>query len=167
MTLHRSRHTPRFGRVSSLALSLFAIATALTITSCGIGTFTRKVFGEKLELDIMVDSIANNEIPLSMDVVYVYDEELFKNLLSMSARQWFDKKQEIANNFPDESGFEAFGWEWIPGQDTAVEIPLRASTVGGIIFVNYYNEGQHRVRIDLFRDVSVKLGFDEFRVVPM
>lgn len=101
-----------------------------------------------------------------MDLVYVYDEELLLKMLEMPASQWFQKKQTLKNNYPDESGFRAFEWEWPPGTDTTLHIPLSSGTEGGIIYVNYYDEGQHRVRIDLFRDIYVHLGVDEFEVKP-
>ncbi len=56
----------------------------------------------------------------------------------------------------------------MPGTaDKEVHVPLKASTVGGLIFVNYFNEGQHRVRIGLFKDLNVSLGYTDFTVVRM
>ena len=143
---------------------LLAVVFAASVVSCGIGTFSRSLFGETLDIRLLVDSTANLDIPLSMDLVYVCDDELLLKLLEMPASQWFAKKQDLKNNYPDESGFRVHEWEWPPGADTTLHIPLSSGTEGGIIYVNYYDEGQHRVRIDLFRNINIHLGIDDFAV---
>jgi type VI secretion system protein len=137
------------------------------LSSCGAVIFTRKVFGETLDMEVKVADVANDEYPLAMEVVYVYDEELLKTLLQMSAKQWFEKRNQLKNDFPDDSGFESWEWEFTPGQEEMLHLPLRGGIEGGIIFVNYFNEGQHRVRIQPFRDVKVRLDYSDFKVDPL
>jgi type VI secretion system protein len=137
------------------------------LSACGAVVFTRSVFGETLDMDVKVAEVANDEYPLAMEVVYVYDEELLKTLLQMSAKQWFEKRDQLKNDFPDDTGFESWQWEFTPGQEELLHLPVRGGTVGGMIFVNYFNEGQHRVRIHLFRDVRVRLEYSDFKVDPL
>ena len=141
---------------------LTLLLSSMLLSSCGAWVFTRGVFGETLDMEVKVADIANDEYPLAMEVVYVYDEEL-----QMSAKQWFEKREQLKNDFPEDSGFESWQWEFTPGQEELLHLPLRGGAEGGMIFVNYFNEGQHRVRIQLFRDVRVRLEYSDFKVEPL
>ncbi len=153
--------------VPATGVFLTLLLSSLLLSSCGVGIFARSVFGETLDMQVRVADIANDEYPLAMEVVYVYEEELLKNLLQMSAKQWFEKRAQLKNDFPEDSGFESWEWEFTPGQEVLLHLPLRGGAVGGIIFVNYFNEGQHRVRIQLFRDIKVLLEYSDFKVTPL
>ena len=152
---HTSMYLGKF-----LLLPLTLLLSGALLSSCGVGIGMRSLFGETLDMEIQVDEVANNEYPLAMEVVYVYDEGLFQSLQSMPASEWFKKRKQIANDFPGTSGFESWQWELIAGDSKTVHIPLRAGTVGGFVFVNYFSEGDHRIRLDLFRDFKLHLTFD-------
>ncbi len=153
------------GRTFLLFLLLALLASGLA--SCAVGIATRSLFGEKMDLHIIIDSAANNEFPLAMTMLYVYDDDMFKKLLALSAKQWYTSRAQIAGEERANSMYEAYDWEWIPGQDTTVAIPLRSSTVGALIFVNYFNDGQHRVRVEPNQDIRIRMGFDDLTVEPM
>ena len=126
----------------------------------------RAFFGETIELEVRAEEAANNEYPLAMDVVYVYDDELLAKLLAMTAREWFEQRQSLMNA-ADEGTFDTWSWEWTPGHDTTVALPIRSSVAGAVVFVNYFSSGQHRARIDPGRDARIELGFDRFTVAPL
>jgi type VI secretion system protein len=126
----------------------------------------RSFVGETLDLEVRAEETANNEYPLAMDVVYVYDDELLAKVLAMTAREWFDQRQTLMNTV-DEGTLDTWSWEWTPGHDTTVAIPLSGSVVGAVVFVNYFSVGQHRARIDPARDARIDLGFDRFTVAPL
>jgi hypothetical protein len=146
-------------------LPALALLLMPCLMSCAVGVTTRSLFGETMDLHIHVDSVANNEYPLAMTMLYVYDDELFNKLLGLSAKQWYDTETQIKDQ--ESSKLEAYDWEWIPGQDTTVSLPLRSSTAGAIIFANYFNDGQHRVRVEPNRDIKVEMGFDDLKVEPV
>jgi hypothetical protein len=164
MSRQRTISSHRHANTAPLLLAILLLLAAATISSCSIGLFTRSLFGEKLDITVKVDSTANNEFPLAMTVLYVYDEETFKKLLAYSARQWYQERPQLEENNSDNSSFEAFDWEWIPGQDTTVSIPFRTSAIGAILFANYFTEGQYRVRINPYKDIRVVFGYDELKV---
>ncbi len=159
------QHYERSVPASLLFAALLALGTLLG--SCSPGIVARSLFGEELDITVRVDSVANNEFPLAMTVLYVYDEDQFKKFLKYSARQWYDERQGLEEAQQDDPVFEAFDWEWIPGQDTSVAVPFRTSAVGALIFANYFTEGQHRVRIDPYTDISVECGYDDLKVAPL
>lgn len=161
----------RISGVACLIVTLMLPAMACALLSCGIGIHTRSFFGETLDIRVKVDSVANDELPLAMDVVYVYDENVLANILKMSSKQWFQQEESRqrsgAENGEEESGYQMWGWEWVPGQDTTVHLPLKTSTVGAVVFVKYFKEGQHRAKLQLFKDVEMNLGYDDFTVEPL
>src|SRR5688572_24175756 len=105
-------------------LLLLLLILPMFLSSCGVVVFTRSVFGETLDMDVKVAEVANDEYPLAMEVVYVYDEELLKTLLQMSAKQWFEKRDQLKNDFPEDTGFESWQWEFTPGQEEVLNLPL-------------------------------------------
>lgn len=138
----------------------------MTSSSCGIGICMRKLFCETLDIEVAMQDVANNEYPLAMDVVYVYDEEMFTEVLQMTAHQWFGSRAALRSGLKSEK-FESWSWEWTPGQDTIVHLPLRTSVVGAVVFANYFAAGQHRVRIEPFQDIRINFAFDSMKVQPM
>ncbi|MEO5930850.1 MAG: hypothetical protein ABIR47_13015 [Candidatus Kapaibacterium sp.] len=166
-----TEHHARIAGAARLIVTLILPVMACTILSCGIGVHTRSFFGETLDIRVKVDSVANDELPLAMDVVYVYDENVLAKILQMSSKQWFDqeesRRRSSAENDDEETGYQMWGWEWVPGQDTTVHLPLKSSTVGAVVFVKYFKEGQHRAKLQLFKDVEMNLGYDDFTVEPL
>ena len=164
------RHPGRFSTqiLSAHRRLLPALCGALlasSLASCSVGVTTRSLFGETMDMHIRVDSIANDEYPLAMTMVYVYDDDLLTKLLALSAKQWYDTEAQLREQ--EGSKLDAYQWEWIPGQDTTVSVPLGASAAGAIIFVNYFNDGQHRVRVEPNRDIDIVMGFDDVKITPM
>lgn len=160
-------HTTFPHRRSRQTVLLIAILiSCMFCSSCGIGIFTRKLFCETLDIHVAVQEVANNEFPLAMDVVYVYDEKAFREVLQMTAKEWFDKRAGLLEG-PDAGNYESWSWEWSPGQDTLLHLPLRQSVEGAIIFANYFVPGQHRVRIEPFQDVRIDFAFDDMKVQPL
>ena len=145
---------------------VLALVLALTAPGCSVGICMRSLFGETLDVHAVTDATTNDEYPVAMDVVFVYDDELFAKVLQMTAKEWFEGRGAMMNGAGKEN-LESWQWEWTPGHDTTVSIPLRSGVSGAVIFVNYFSSGQHRVRIHPRQDINVRLGFDDFTVAPM
>ena len=138
-----------------LILSLFLMGSAL---SCGIGLRTRALLGGKLTVSIDISEKANQNSPVALDVVVVYDEELLARLLEFSSKDWFEKREQIKRDYLQGEGLDYWGWEWVPGQKVTIQkLPLKPEAKGGFIFADYFSPGVHRVRIDPFGDVIVHL----------
>ncbi len=144
---------------------LILVAIFLFIGACGIAAKTKAVIKGDLKMYVNIDPKINSDNPLPVDVVWVYDEDLLKELLKLSAKAWFEKKEQFKRDFPSNEAFEVWPWEWTPGQKVMVQkIPIKAKSKGGIIFANYLTDGDHRARIDPSEDFQIDFSEDSFSV---
>jgi hypothetical protein len=144
---------------------LILILIALSIGACGIAAKTRAAIKGDVKMYVSIAAKVNSDNPLPVDVVWVYDEELLKELLKLSAKSWFEKKQQFKKDFPSKEAFEVWTWEWTPGQKVTVKkIPAKAKSKGGIIFANYKTDGDHRARIDPGEDFQINFLEESFSV---
>jgi len=143
-------------------LSLFVLGS---LFSCGIGVRTRAVLGKKIHVKVDISENANNNSPIALDVLLVYDEALLAELIKMPSKEWFEKREQIKRDYPEGTGLDYWGWEWVPGQKVPVQsLPLKPKAKGGIIFANYFCPGEHRFSIDPFKDFIIRLQEESFTV---
>jgi len=146
-----------------LALSLIGI-----VSSCGIRTRTRALIGGKLEIKVNISPDANQNNPVAVDLLLVYNNDLFKDLLKMPASEWFAKRDQIKRDYPEDTGFESWNWEWVPGQIVELQsLPLKARAKGAVIFANYITPGAHRAVIKPHESIAINLLNEEFTVEPL
>jgi type VI secretion system protein len=107
---------------------------------------------------------ANDNAPTTVDAVMVYDKAVLTNLLTLTAKQWFEKREQLANDSP--KGFETHEWEVVPGETVDVaKLPSRSGGLGLLVFANYAGPGDHRARLDTWRKPRVMLRDKSFTVV--
>ena len=112
-----------------------------------------------------MDWEANQNNPLAVDLVLVFDEDLLKQLLNYSAKTWFEKRDQIQRDFPEGEGVQIWNWEWTPGQRIGIkEVPMTAKAKGGLIFAQYFSKGDHRARFDPLGDVHIDFLKDSFKI---
>src|SRR5215218_4364236 len=75
----------------------------------------------KLAMEVNVASDANDGNPVAFDLVLVTDETLLEELGEISASEWFEKRNQYRLDYPEETGLSAGSWEFVPGQDVALE----------------------------------------------
>ncbi|HXM33185.1 MAG TPA: hypothetical protein VN921_05980 [Chthoniobacterales bacterium] len=122
----------------------------------------------ELKIKVKVSSQANDDNPVAFDLVLVTDKELLKELMKISASDWFENRNQYRLDYPEETGLSAGSWEWVPGQVVALEpITVEPAIVGGVIFANYFTPGAHRARINPRKDFLVNLGAADFTVTPL
>ena len=137
------------------------------LTACGIGARARALIGQKMRVQVHVADTANQQNPVALDLVLVYDKKLLKELLKLSAADWFDKRAQFRRDYPAGQGFEAWGWEWVPGQNVPLQkVPLKPKAKGGVVFANYFSPGEHRARIQPNKSFQVDLRETDFAVRP-
>jgi hypothetical protein len=115
-------------------------------------------------MEVRTAETANQNQPVAMDVLLVYNKQLLQELLKMSASDWFDKRDQIKRDDPKGDALSAWSWEWVPGQRELVELPLQAKARAGIIFARYFSRGEHRARIDPHTSITVELLDKDFSV---
>ena len=106
----------------------------------------------RLQLEVRVAHDANDDRPVPVDVVFVWDKKMAGKLGELTAKDWFDKKNALRHDDPNERAFTVREWEWVPGQvvpdiDLAVRPSARQWLRAIFVFANYRTEGPHRVRL--------------------
>jgi len=119
----------------------------------------------KLDVRVHISPAANRNNPVAVDLVLVTDKKLLKELMKMSARDWFAQKHQVQLDYPKEKDLTAGSWEWVPGQSVKLDrLNIRYEIVGGVVFANYLNEGVHRASIDPRKPFLLTLGEDDLCV---
>ncbi len=159
----------RHKRLSRLSIIiLFVFTMSIFFPACGIKTLatrTKAMMGGKLNVEVSVAEDANQNRPIAMDLIVVYDEKLLEQILEMSSRDWFEKKNQIRRDYLKGEGFDSWEWEWVPGQPVPLQkLPLKPKALSGFIFADYLSKGKHRYRIDPFGGVKIHLSEKDYVV---
>ena len=153
----------------SLLLSASAVALVLLFTACPKVKIPKKIPGtsgeSKLDVKVSVSPAANNNNPVAVDLVLVSDKKLLQELMKMSASEWFEKRHQVAMDYPKEIGLSAARWEWVPGQQVKLDrVIVKTEVAGGVVFANYFNAGTHRATIDPRKGILITLGDEDLCV---
>lgn len=120
----------------------------------------------EVTFDVRLDHNLNQDYPLRVDFVVVYDEELYAELKTLSAADWFDQRNRRAkDNAP--KNLEINSWEWVPptcdgcGGPAPRTVDYRLGAQGGIVFAGYSSPGVHRIVIEPLANFTLELGESE------
>jgi type VI secretion system protein len=112
---------------------------------------------------IAASSDANDNAPTTVDAVMIYNPAVLATVLKMTAKQWFDQRDQLRNDFP--GGFEMREWEVVPGAQVDVsKLPFKSGGVALVLFANYPGDGDHRARIDAWSKPRILLRDRTFAV---
>ena len=153
----------------SFLLSAGAVAIMLLFTACPKVKIPKKIPGtsgeSRLDVKVHVSPAANNNNPVAVDLVLVSDKKLLQELMKMSASEWFEKRHQVALDYPKETGLSAGRWEWVPGQQVKLDrVTVKFEVAGGVIFANYFNAGTHRAPINPRKGILITLGDEDLCV---
>ena len=138
---------------------------ALFLVSC-----SKPPFGNPnvyLEHATIVGEIGmNGDTATALDVVLVYDPELLKQIVTLTANDYFLKKQQLMKDNP--TLINAVGFEMVPGQVIPdAEITLsKLNAEGAIVFANYTTPGDHRFILGRQQNILIRLGAQDFTITP-
>src|SRR5438132_1027852 len=136
---------------------LLAVVTAATTPAASAQS--------ELKIKVEISPQANDNNPVAFDLVLVTDKDLLKELMKISASEWFENRSQYRRDYPEETGLPAGSWEWVPGQVVVLEpITVEREIVGGVAFANYVSPGEHRAAINPRKSFAVNLGAEEFTV---
>jgi type VI secretion system protein len=140
------------------------VSLLLLFPACGVRVPLRPA--SKLTIKVAVSPQANNNNPVALDLVLVKDKKLLKELMKLSASEWFQKRSQYRLDYPKETGLSAGSWEWVPGQVVKIEpMPMKSKPNGGLVFANYFTPGTHRAVIDPSKPIMITLGADDLVVM--
>ena len=107
----------------------------------------------------------NQNRPIAVDLVMVYDAHLMQALQKLSAKQWMRSKQQFKRDYP--LLLKLWEWEPVPGEVLPdFELPSSATkqAAGILVFADYDTPGLHRARLDPFDQVLIKLGKNDMQL---
>lgn len=149
----RCRWAPRvrnYVRVCAL------LAVLLLLVSCSAGRKVRSAFGGTLPIEVTVVPEANDDSPIAVDLLLVYDGRLVDELLKMPAAEWFAKKEQYVADHP---AVVVQSWEWVPGQSVdPFKVQYRSGARNVVLFADYHNEGDHRAVVGAPKPFRIVLG---------
>jgi type VI secretion system protein len=165
MTNNRNtcRARARSIRLGAVALALALQVLALATTGCGLIAKTRRLTGGRLPVQIALSDQLNQNSPVAVDLVVVYDKKFLARLEELSARDWFEKRDQFLRDYPD--AFESWLWEWTPDQEAqSRELDVKIGAKGGVVFADYFSPGQHRAFFNPHKPIRLSLEDREFMI---
>ena len=135
----------RFARpLVAAALSLLSLLLSAACAHAGRGT--------RLHLAVNVAADANDNRPIPVDLVFVWDKKMAAQFGELTAKDWFAKKPQLRRDDPNAKAFAVTEWEWVPGQAVpAIDLAVPTGALRWVravyVFANYRAEGPHRLRV--------------------
>jgi type VI secretion system protein len=148
---------------TSNVLVLIALVAAVFSVGCGVTQKARSMFGGQLPFDVVVAPDANEDSPVAVNLVFVYDKKLLDILLKTPATEWFAKREQFVKDYGDALVVEQ--WEWVPGQQIdRISVPYRPGARRVVLFADYVTDGDHRATADPQEPFRLVLGSRDFSV---
>lgn len=139
-------------------LAVFFVAFA---AGCGGGP-------TRLRVAVEAEPNANQNSPVAIAVLVVYEDSVMNELSKLTAAQWFEQAEQRQRDNPDGSDFDILAWEVMPGQRIKeLDLELQGREARGLVFADYYSQGDHRSRFNPSRTILVVLGVSGFNVVDI
>jgi type VI secretion system protein len=141
----------------AVALAL-AVLLGLALSACGSYTFIRSLGGRQVRVSVVNTERANLNHPVAMDFVLVFSEKMETEVLKLTARQWFEKKAQFRRDYIENEHYLLFQYEFVPGEtEPVIEVPYTVSGRSLVLFADYLTPGEHRVRVDPHKDLTITL----------
>jgi len=125
-------------------------------------------WGRRVDLDTVTLDVAlkaNDDTPIAVDFIAVNDPDLLKQLSGITARQWFDQRQQFQRDY--RQALMVWSLELVPGQFLDNQpFPLGGKKAAGLlVFASYNTPGAHRLRLDEQNNAWLKFDSREMSLV--
>jgi type VI secretion system protein len=118
------------------------------------------MFGGQLPLQVTILPDANENTPLAVELIVVYEEKIVDKLLEKTAREWFRGREQFLRDYADD--VESWKREWIPGQEVEpLDLSYGVGAKRVVVFADYITPGEHRAAFDPQRHFRLILGQSE------
>jgi type VI secretion system protein len=146
------------------ALLFGAAAAVLAASGCNsTPAFVR------IQLEVTLTPRANQNSPVAVSFVVAKEEKFFENVVTkLTAKQWFEQREQLHRDDPSGQRFTEWEWEYVPGSPPPpVVIEVDGNAVAAMIFANYRAPGDHRIRITPAKKLRIELGDEDVAVRPI
>jgi len=136
------------GRKTVLCVLLFVF----TLSGCSSVDFMPSFLSSKPQpvtpswknLVITSSADVNLNSPVAIDILFVKNIELLKNLASINSASWFASRENSIKSFPE--ALQVISYELVPGQNITISAKelSQFSAFQAITFVNYLTPGDHK-----------------------
>jgi type VI secretion system protein len=154
---------------SNRKTKIAGVALSLLLTGCqSMSVFQKKEDAKTpciTAIDISLDSDANQNSAVAIDLLVVYNEELMKTLMKMKAKDYFESHMQVKRDYPDM--VDIWHWELTPGQ-VVRDYPIQQRSdepVGAVLFGDYLAKGDHRIRLAQQAHAHVRMKKFDFCVL--
>lgn len=138
------------------------------------------IFGGVCTAEFRISEKLNDNSPVAVEILVLYDADLEKEIVGLTARQWFAARERYRKDYSLDD-YEGFLWEWTPTRPPSSTLPppgeawpppqsfsFRAGALSAIVFADYDRPGDHRVRVEPpDQNLLVLLRADHFLVRPL
>ncbi len=107
---------------------------------------------------------ANQDSPVRIELLWVYDEELVGILSQMTAQEWFDQRTQLERLYGS-AAFRSHYWERVPETNTIEQLYYDGDAETGFVFAGYRSPGDHRAEITPSCSLKLQLERDKFAVL--
>ena len=94
---------------------------------------------------------ANQNSPIAVDVVLVFEDDMLERLVELPATKWFGVRADLRKTFPKSLSYRT--WELVPGQTIQLlgESFGSPRVVGVLVYADYATPGAHRLRVETLK----------------
>lgn len=97
------------------------------------------------QITIQTAQHINGKMALKLDIIQVYDKQIFENLKTLDANAFRDKKTQILFDNPD--AISVWSFDFIDGQSKSYQLPTARNYWGIIIYLHFIDSAENRVVI--------------------
>jgi type VI secretion system protein len=122
----------------------------------------------RLQLEVSLSPRANRDSPVPVAFVAIKDPKFLERVGQLSAKQWFEQREQLHKDDPSGQLFTEWEWEYVPGfTPPPAVIEVDGGALAAFIFANYRAPASHRIRVGPQRRFRVELGDEAMAVRPV
>lgn len=119
-------------------------------------------------IEVSLAPRANQNSPIPVAFVAVRDPKFLERVGQLSAKQWFEQREQLHRDDPSGQLFTEWEWEYVPGfAPPRSVIEVEGDAVAAFVFANYRAPASHRTRVGPQRRFRIELGDDQMVVRPI
>lgn len=116
-------------------------------------------------MQVAIAPDANGNAPVILSLVFVKSQALQRQVIELSAKQWFAKREQFVRDHRRE--LDESYYEFVPGQVIPpMDLKIARTASQGVLFVNYSGTGPHRYVFDASRPVQISFGSRGVTLAP-